>query len=477
MEQALAQQFPDPPVEHGDLIANTSFLTPQQLNQSTGLDLTSYLVARGMSTNPATDLLAVVQSSYFGAVAAIYQTPGPDASANTFLRSYLKWHTIFGNTMNYLSQPYRDIAVSITNQFGIPIAALTADVAVAGLIKDMVPTDREQFCLQETLNYFSDYMTHQWVIQDWPQGSMQAALALLNGTYTVVGERLQANTWLDEQTKQAAIIKWQNIVQNVGYNSNFNDYSGLSVSDSAAFANLLNANTFQTGQSRAMYNTPVNRHIIDGDALIQNAWYDPTKNSINLIAGLLLYPFFSPQMPLMLGIASYGMVIGHEITHGFDNNGRLFNGTGAYVSWWTNASAAAFNERAQCLVDQYSNFTVTLSNGTTLSVNGAQTLSENIADSGGTMVSFQTYQEFAKQDSRMFPEWTNDQTFFLWFANSWCTIYSDPAMLRQLKNVHSPAPFRVNGPLSNNPAFAQAFNCPASSVMGRSLTPARCDLW
>lgn len=170
------------------------------------------------------------------------------------------------------------------------------------------------------------------------------------------------------------------------------------------------------------------------------------------------------------------MVIGHEITHGFDNNGRNFGPVGQYENWWTNASSQAFQERAQCFIDQYNSYTVTLSNGTVLSVNGEHTLSENLADGGGSHISSIAFAAQAPSQ-QVIPEYTNDQLGFMWFAHSWCSVYSDAAMIRQLQDVHSPAKWRVNGPLSNNPNFAKAFKCSASTPMGRSLTNARCEMW
>jgi predicted metalloendopeptidase len=192
-----------------------------------------------------------------------------------------------------------------------------------------------------------------------------------------------------------------------------------------------------------------------------------------MLAGIMYPPFLDASLPYMMTAAPYGMVVGHEMTHGFDNSGRLFDGVGAYRNWWSNASAAEFDARAQCLVDQYSGYSVA-----GMHVDGEQTLGENIADNGGIGIAFDTYRRVATSAEPLVSGLTNDQLFFVAFAQTWCEVALDIAYWQQiLVDAHSPAPFRVLGPLSNLPAFAQAFQCSASSVYGRSLTPQRCQVW
>merc|ERR1719399_1529215 len=156
-------------------------------------------------------------------------------------------------------------------------------------------------------------------------------------------------------------------------------------------------------------------------------------NSINMLAGLMLEPFFDSRVPMMLNLASYGMVIGHEITHGFDNNGRLYNGTGAYIDWWHQESIDEFDERSQCLIEQYSAF-VDDDCDPPKAVDGENTLREDI---------------------------TNDQLFFLYYAQGWCTVQGSGACASQLQDVHSPGKARVNEALRNVKAFAEAYECAA----------------
>jgi predicted metalloendopeptidase len=210
------------------------------------------------------------------------------------------------------------------------------------------------------------------------------------------------------------------------------------------------------------------------DYTVVNAYYDPTFNSINLLAGLIQYPMASSRFPFMFNTARYGYVIGHELTHGFDNSGRLYNGTGAYVNWWKNESIVAFDERAQCLVDLYDSFEVVPGHY----VNGQQTLGENIADEGGSMNAWQAFLQEGVPSEPLVEGYTNKQLFWVFLGQSWCEKKTPAAAIRQLKrDVHSPGKWRVNGVAMNNPGFADAFNCPASSFMGRSKTDKRCILW
>jgi endothelin-converting enzyme/putative endopeptidase len=191
-----------------------------------------------------------------------------------------------------------------------------------------------------------------------------------------------------------------------------------------------------------------------------------------MLAGLMFSPFFNDKLPMLLTMAPYGMVIGHEITHGFDNNGRLFDGVGAYRNWWTPTAEQQFMARAQCLIDQYDGFNIEGAQ-----VNGSQTLGENIADLGGVGNAYRGMMS-GNYTPNIMPPYTNEQVFFMTIAMSWCEVALPQVYAYQVENdPHSPAPFRIRGPFSNFPGFAQAFSCASTSVYGRSLTAAKCELW
>jgi len=278
---------------------------------------------------------------------------------------------------------------------------------------------------------------------------------------------------LDNRTRSQAITKWANIAINVGYDPNWIEYSGLTITTGYALQNYLAIQQYLSLRSLATIGALPDRSDMNQNIMIQNAFYSPTANSINMLAGLILAPMFDATVPQMLNLASYGMVIGHEITHGFDNSGRLFNGTGAYIDWWTQQATVEFDQRAQCLITQYDAFLVEGQH-----VNGSATLGENIADLGGLNLAFSAYHAYAQPAAQLMNEYTNDQLFFMYYAQNWCAKISPQEALDRLEtDVHSPNKYRVNGPLSNIPDFANAFGCSANSVMGRSLTDQRCEVW
>ena len=184
---------------------------------------------------------------------------------------------------------------------------------------------------------------------------------------------------------------------------------------------------------------------------------------------------------MMLNIASYGMVVGHEITHGFDNNGRLFNGFGNYTDWWTADSLAEFDKRTECMIAQYSGYKNEYGDYT----NGTLTLGENIADNGGIHVAYRSYEKLKASDPNTniqlmtsAKEITNDQLFFIYLAQDWCQKLSKADAEHLITaDVHSPGLDRIRGPMSNFPDYATAFKCSADTPMGKSKTDKRCYIW
>jgi len=426
------------------------------------------------------------------------------------LRDYLRWHTMVG-AMDYMSAPFQSLqqqaALNGIN-LGVPTPqhlrfnfkdTLPSQHPPSGDREDygggggggeegvdkggeeiayansLPPQTRNTFCFTQTLTSFADFLSHEWVVTSFPPENKAGAEALINLVYPQMGIRLQHVSWLDSVTRSQALTKWSEIVINVGYNPIWIEYTNLLISPGTSLVNFAAVNEFLTLQSLAQIGAAPNRNNMpNNNFMAQNAYYSQEGNSINMLAGLILPPAFNPQLPMMLNLASYGMVIGHELTHGFDNNGRMFNGSGALVNWWSNSSVTQFLERAACLVNQYDSFPVFGKY-----VNGLQTLPENIADLGGMNLAWAAYQANATlPTTQLLSTFTNDQYFFLHIAQTWCEKTTMPyAYMRLATDVHSPAHWRINGPMSNMPAFAQAFQCASTSFMGRSLTSSRCEVW
>ncbi|ETN84138.1 peptidase family M13 [Necator americanus] len=222
---------------------------------------------------------------------------------------------------------------------------------------------------------------------------------------------------------------------------------------------------------------PFDRHEFDVSPAVVNAFYSPEKNAITFPAGILQPPFFSGSFPKAVNYGAIGAVIGHEITHGFDDQGSQYDKDGNLQNWWSARSLEAFDERRRCIVDQYGNYTVPKIN---MKVNGKLTQGENIADNGGVKEALKAYRKYMdmKGEEPRLPglqHYTNVQIFFLSYAHFWCGQKKEAAAVQQVTtDEHSPEIFRVSGVLSNLPDFAEAFACPKGSPLNPDK---RCVVW
>lgn len=212
-----------------------------------------------------------------------------------------------------------------------------------------------------------------------------------------------------------------------------------------------------------------------------NAYYAPTKNQIVFPAGILQAPFYDINYPKSLNFGAMGVVMGHELTHAFDDQGREYDKEGNLHQWWRNKTIWHFVQRIQCFIDQYGNYTIDTSNsdGEKVHVNGKQTLGENIADNGGLKAAFHAYEAWIRSHDPELPlpgvNLTSKQLFFMGFSQVWCSVNTDEALrLQLLQDPHSPSIYRVIGTLSNSDDFAREFNCPKGSRMNPEN---KCDVW
>jgi len=206
-----------------------------------------------------------------------------------------------------------------------------------------------------------------------------------------------------------------------------------------------------------------------------NAYYDPTRNQMVFPAGILQQPFFNHSFPLEMNLGGIGLVMGHELTHGFDNQGRVFDGTGRLVNWWEPQTSQLFDQKVQCVIDQYSKFEPLPG----VFINGKLTQGENIADMGGIKNAFSTLKTMIGDDGlntvSIVKKLNKGQLFFVAFAQTWCTVSSpENIKLRVKTDPHSPAQFRVLGPLINHPQFSKTYSCPVGSRMNPKD---RCEVW
>jgi endothelin-converting enzyme len=253
-------------------------------------------------------------------------------------------------------------------------------------------------------------------------------------------------------------------------------YTGLSISD-AYFDNSMSISRWAVNQSWSALGRPVDRNEWGMTPPTVNAYYNPAGNEIVFPAGIMQYPAFGGELPQYMNYGAFGAVAGHELSHAFDNNGKNYDPSGNFtdVPWWTNKTLQAFETRAECFVNEYSNFTASGVNGTTLHVNGRQTLGENIADAGGLSASFSAWQQrrqdYPDLDLPGLDDFSQEQLFYISFGNFWCSKYTPNALTSRIRtDEHSPDWARIMGPaMMNSRGFRDAFSCPAKEPV--------CELW
>jgi len=294
-----------------------------------------------------------------------------------------------------------------------------------------------------------------YVKEYFPPEAKQRMLILVENLRKALAERIQNLTWMSDTTKQKALEKLAAMKVKIGYPDKWRDYSELKVGESSYVENVIEADRFNRAYMLSKVNKPVDPMEWHMTPQTVNAYYNPSNNEIVFPAGILQPPFFSMTADDAVNYGAIGMVIGHEMTHGFDDEGRKFDKDGNLREWWTEEDSKRFNERAEILVKQYDQFVVLDS----IHANGKLTLGENIADLGGLNVAYTAFKmtEEGKSNTKI-DGFTPDQRFFLGYAHVWAQNIRDQEILRRTKeDVHSLGRFRVNGPLRNMPEFYKAF--------------------
>jgi len=312
-----------------------------------------------------------------------------------------------------------------------------------------------------------------YVAENFPPESKARMEELVDNLIVAMGERLRSLDWMSEETKKEALLKLEGFGYKIGYPDVWRDYTGLEIVPGDWLANRVAASQFEFRRNIAKLGSPVDPHEWSMAPHIVNAYYHPLRNEIVFPAGMLQPPFFTPDADDAINYGGIGSVIGHEITHGFDDQGSKFDATGQMRDWWAEADATEFESRAQVVIDQFNGFEVEEG----LNVNGELTLGENIADLGGLKIALAALESVDEGGEGEVAGLTAVQRFYLSYARVWRQNYTDE-YLRLLVNSdpHSPNHFRCNGPLSNLDSFATAFDIPEDSP---SMRPAsdRAAIW
>ena len=301
-----------------------------------------------------------------------------------------------------------------------------------------------------------------------PKGSKEKLLEIGNNIRDVYAERIKKLDWMSEETKKKALFKLSKIVMKVGYPDKWKDLSGISIDRKSYIDNIMAVNKWAVNDMVSKYGKPVDRTEWDMQPQTYNAYYNPSNNEICVPACNILVPGFEGRMPddaILYSIIG-GSTFGHEITHGFDDQGSQYDEKGNLNNWWTAEDLKKFQAKTKLIVDQYNEFEALPGKF----VNGDATQGENIADLGGIVMGYEAFKKTAQyKNKEIISGLSPEKRFFLGYAYAWMVNYKTESLAQQLlTDVHSPAKYRINGPLQNMPEFFEAFGIKPGSKMRRA---------
>jgi endothelin-converting enzyme/putative endopeptidase len=411
-------------------------------------DWPKYFSAMGA---PSIESLNVVAPNFFRQVETTLVTNNLDD-----LKTYLRWHVA------HSAAPL------------LPAAFVNENFAFYGKVltgaKELRP--RWKRCVDLTDSDLGEALGQKYVDLTFGVEGKQRTLKMVHAIENALKDDIGALSWMTPATKQQALIKLAAVANKIGYPDKWRDYSSVKIERDDALGDDRRATEFEVHRQLDKIGKPVDRSEWEMTPPTVNAYYNPQMNNINFPAGILQPPFYSNHIDDAINYGAIGAVIGHELTHGFDDEGRRFDADGNLRDWWTPEDAKAFEERAECFVKEYSSFVAVDS----VHVNGKLTLGENTADNGGLRLAFMALMDTLK--GKTVPKidgFSQEQRLFLGWGQIWCESRR-PEMERMLATVdpHSPSRDRVNGVVSNMPEFQRAFSCKT----GQPMCPAsRCRVW
>jgi endothelin-converting enzyme/putative endopeptidase len=336
--------------------------------------------------------------------------------------------------------------------------------------KELAP--RWKRCVRFTNGDLGEAVGKEYVAQTFGTEGKDRTLKMVNALEKALASDIDGLSWMGTDTKKQAHVKLEAIANRIGYPDRWRDYSSLKIIRGDALGNSQRANEFDFQRDLNKIGKPVDKNDWPYPPSTVNASYNPQLNNITFPAGILQPPFYDNQADDAMNFGGIGAVIGHELTHGFDDQGSQFDAKGNLSDWWTANDKKEFNTRTQCVADQYSGYTAL----DDVKLNGKLTLGENTADNGGLRIAYMALlTTLAGKEPAPIDGLTAGQRFFLGWANVWCQNRT-PAVSRMLANVdpHSPPKWRVNGTVSNMPEFREAYHCKADAPMVRENA---CHVW
>jgi putative endopeptidase len=330
-------------------------------------------------------------------------------------------------------------------------------------------------CVQATDGALGEALGQVYVAQEFPPSSKQATVQMVHDIEAAMDQDLDTLDWMSPATKAKAKVKLHAVADKIGYPDHWRDYSKLTVVRGDAFGNAQRAVEFENSRELAKIGQPVDRGEWGMSPPTINAYYNPSMNDINFPAGILEAPFYDPHATDAENYGHIGGIVGHELTHGFDDQGRQFDANGNLSDWWTPEDAKKFEEKTDCEVKEYDSFVAVAD----VKLNGKLTLGENTADNGGLRLAYIAFLADAKRKSIDLTSkqdgYTPLQQFFVGFGQNWCgSTRPEQLRLQVQTDPHSPQRFRANGVVQNMAEFGQAFGCKP----GQPMMPVNaCRVW
>jgi putative endopeptidase len=371
-------------------------------------------------------------------------------------KAYLRWHVVHSNAAVLA-------AAFVSENFEFFSKTLQGT-------KELPP--RWKRCVRTTVGDLGEAVGQKYVEATFGPEGKERTLKMVNALEAALSHDIQMLPWMGDDTKKQALEKLKAITNRIGYPDKWRDYSSLRVVRGDALGNSIRGNTFKVQHDLNKVGKPLDKSDWPYPPTTVNASYNPLQNNVTFPAGILQPPFFDNQADDALNFGGIGAGIGHELTHGFDDEGAKFDPSGNLHDWWTAKDKEEFEKRTACIRDQYADYNALPD----VKLNGKLTLGENTADNGGVRVAYMALMNsFAGKEPASIDGLTAEQRFFLGFANVWCQNRTEQ-ISRYLANIdpHSPGKFRVNGTVSNMPEFREAFHCKADAAMVRENA---CRVW
>jgi putative endopeptidase len=375
------------------------------------------------------------------------------------LKTYATWH-LLNSSAPWLSQPFVDANFKLRQ-------ALTGQKEIQ---------DRWKRCVHLVDHSLGEALGQRYVEETFGPEQKQRMLKMVDALEQSLDQDIQGLDWMSPDTKKQAKVKLDAIRNKIGYPDQWRDYGSVVIKPHDLLGNVQRADEFESKREIAKIGKPLDRKEWGMTPPTVNAYYSPSYNEIVFPAGILQPPFFDKNMDDAVNFGGIGLVIGHELTHGFDDQGRKYDPHGNLRDWWTDQDGKEFEKRVSCVADEYSGFTAV----DNLKLNGRLTLGENTADNGGARVALAALERLIAEDQtgkegERIDGYTPEQRFFLGFARVWCEKQRPEFLRMQVStNPHSPGRYRVNGVVENMPEFQKAWGCKAGQPM---VAESACHVW